>query len=306
MKLELTRFLSKCFRASPHFKGKYRIGSTLQKLFLGSNYIPELGNEIVKLKNGSILIIDPNGLTYRPSYWTGIYDYYYINKFCNLLSKDSVVLDIGANIGFYTIPFAKHLQKIGGKIYSFEPIKRNFDILSKNVKLNNVHDSICLSQIALGNENKIIQMSFTEESKCGNACITVEQLSKSGYLPNDTAQMKRMDDIFDQQKIDRCDFIKIDVEGAEIFFVQGAQKFLEKTRPIIWSECNAFFLKNYNYDILDIWKILKDLDYICFVDISRGHRGIFKECELKSGMSDILFVPRQKVPSLRDAKLIAC
>src|ERR1700724_4253990 len=81
---------------------------------------------------------------------TGSYEPFEMDLLLSLLNEGDIAVDIGANIGVYTLNMA---QRIGamGKVYAFEPEPTNFELLTKNVRENNLTNVIC-PELALSNK----------------------------------------------------------------------------------------------------------------------------------------------------------
>ncbi len=134
------------------------------------------------------------------------------------LSPGNVVLDLGANIGYYAIMEAKKVG-IYGKVYAIEPDPRNIELLKKNVKLNNVNNIFELDQGAISNkdhETEFILSSKTNlssfdlnKNKDKLNTITVKTYDLGNYLKNKK----------------RVDLIRMDIEGHEIEVFDSLIKF---------------------------------------------------------------------------------
>jgi hypothetical protein len=117
--------LARFFRFLPEFRGKTSIGCCLQSWLLQDNdwQNPE---KFITLKDGSEVYMDARSEGLKPAYWTGLYDTKLIKKFVQQFEKNWIVLDIGANTGWYTFPFAKELESKSGIVHAFEPLNSNY------------------------------------------------------------------------------------------------------------------------------------------------------------------------------------
>ena len=89
------------------------------------------------------------------SYWTGTYDNKVISKLSSCFTKGCIVLDVGANIGFYTVPFCSQTEETGrGHVYAFEPVNSNFERLVSNISLNNIETTVSAHCLALGDDER--------------------------------------------------------------------------------------------------------------------------------------------------------
>ena len=199
-----------------------------------------------------------------------------VTKFITSWIKPGMVaLDIGADIGYYTLLFAKIVGP-KGKIYSFEPIPEAKWYLDKNIKNNNL--------------NNVKTFSFALFDKQGNVCLedpfikSKINLSKKTLRDNDImVEMK----IFDSWRLnditEKVDLVKIDVEGSEINTLRGMKATLQNEHPAILVEVHPHQLKSFGFIANDLVKFLKTFAYKITpinkktIDFSRGNITLFCE-----------------------------
>ena len=140
------------------------------------------------------------------------------------IQNGDIVLDIGANIGYYTLMMAKSVGK-KGKVFAFEPEPSNFNILKKNVAINK-YDNIVLEQKAVGNKNGRTKLYLSEKD-------TVRHATHKSKWCKDSLEVDivKLDDYFGNN-VERIDFIKVDVEGGEIDVFKGMLKILQNNKRI--------------------------------------------------------------------------
>jgi FkbM family methyltransferase len=174
---------------------------------------------------GSFLVIENDligNFMLRHGFWEKhIYDIY--SKF---LTPESIVIDAGANIGFHTVHFAK-LSKL---VYAFEPQSVIFNILSTNILLNEVSDKVKQYRLGLGDkrtklymESESIHMQSDTVCNFGGRGLTKE-ISDSEKI-----DLIKWDDDF--KHVDKVDFIKMDIQGSEIYALKGMGDMLIKNKP---------------------------------------------------------------------------
>lgn len=150
------------------------------------------------------------------------------------IEKGDVVLDLGANIGYYTLIFAKLVgQK--GKVYAFEPDPDNFALLAKNVGING-YKNVILVQKAVSNKNGKIKLFLSEDNTEGHIIYDLNDGRKSIEI-----ESVRLNDYFKNYD-GTIDFIKMDIEGAEGEAVCGMSDLLKKNVKIA-TEFNPSLLK---------------------------------------------------------------
>jgi len=163
---------------------------------------------------------------------TGSYDPELQSVISEYVKEGDVCLDVGANIGAISLSLAK---KIGtsGKLYAFEPGPLLYQRLCNNFQLNSELDKVttCINR---GVSDEIGELFWNEEvHNRGNANL----LAKSGI----SVPITTLDKYFEQVKLQKLNFIKIDVEGMEYEVMAGGIKTLESFKPIIYFETHPVF-----------------------------------------------------------------
>lgn len=128
------------------------------------------------------------------------------------------VVDIGANIGYYTLLFAKQVGP-SGKVYAFEPDPSNFALLSKNVEMNGFTNVILVNKAA-SDANGTADLYISEHNKGGHSMFNFNKEKSSIKIETVT-----LDDYFRDYE-GNIDFIKMDVEGAEYKALRGMRHLL--------------------------------------------------------------------------------
>lgn len=142
-------------------------------------------------------------------------------KYFELIKKGTFV-DVGANVGRYSIMVANNL-KGKGRLVAIEPAPEVFETLKKNVKLNKINNAI-LVNTACFSKNKVLKFYITK---------TLGQHSLYGKGKNIKLKARKLDDILKEHKINDVNLIKIDVEGAEFEVIKGASKTISGQKPMI-------------------------------------------------------------------------
>ena len=156
-----------------------------------------------------------------------IVDWEEFNLVRDMVRKGDHCLDIGANMGFYTIWFSKFTQKI----ISFEPDAGNYQRLKRNISLNGLMQPTALN-IALGIAEGAVH--FTQ-NRDGENHISLSENTDTGRVA-----CRRLDNVLAEYGIDRVRYMKVDVEGFELAVLEGANHLLsEKKVDIIQVEINA-------------------------------------------------------------------
>lgn len=293
MREKLLRSTASVLRSLPSFRGKYRIGTITQKMLMGKNAYqqPEV---MVKMKKDFEILIDIRSESHLGAFWCGEYDSPLIQKFCDLFEENWVVLDIGANVGYYTIPMAQRLKQLNGSLFAFEPLTKNYEALVRSADQNNLSNAT-IEKIGLGEKYEKLGITLTEEGETGNAVITNDALiNERGWKAQEYIQIERLDDFANTHQVDRCDFIKVDIEGAEVLFLRGAKEIITQYRPVIYGEFNPYFMSKFELDLREAWDFLTGLDYEVYKQehLARRTKYFYPVSEYQAKMSDLLFLPR--------------
>lgn len=155
-----------------------------------------------------------------------IYDEYDAPKY---IKENSIVFDIGANIGVFTI-FTANLAK-NGLVYAFEPVTDIFRILEKNTFF---YKNIKIFKVGLGRENEKKKI-FVRSWSPGDSTIDIDGTHRNSKSFDQVEEIEiiTLDDFVDKNRINKIDFIKIDVEGYEFNVLKGGVNSLKKLKPII-------------------------------------------------------------------------
>ena len=150
-----------------------------------------------------------------------------------VLRPGDTAIDVGAHIGFFTIHMAA-LVGAAGRIYAFEPVAANAELLERSIAENRFHERVVTQRAAVGATSGTATLTFPRETlNTGGAYVL-----PGGGTPlagNLTASVPLV--ALDDLPIDRpVRFIKMDVEGAEPQVLRGAVRLLERDRPVILSE----------------------------------------------------------------------
>lgn len=156
------------------------------------------------------------------------------------VADDAVCIDVGANIGLYSLALAAVAPQ--GRIYAFEPSPGTFDYLCQNVEENGLAN-VESFKLALGDSSEgtvhfhdIPFFTAGSFSVDDGSFLTAEVLGSNFF----EAAATTLDAFIAEHGIDRVDLIKIDVEGAELSVLDGAKDTLSTMQPKVVLEFNSF------------------------------------------------------------------
>lgn len=199
-------------------KGYRFLSRPLAKSKIKNTYVLRKTHEtVVKLLKrrtarvkGHRMILDPEDSLNLSIY--GIYEPVETRISTSLLKKGDCVIDIGANIGYYTLLFAR---KVGntGKVFAFEPDPQNFSILNRNIK-NNKYTNVVTVKKAVSDKCRKMQL-YKSGNSSGYTIFNIYKVKKSVHIEAIT-----LDEYFKGKK-QKVDFIKMDIQGAEGTALEG-------------------------------------------------------------------------------------
>ena len=160
----------------------------------------------------------------------------------NVKNGDNVV-DLGANIGYFTLILAK-LVGPTGKVFAFEPDPRNLTLLKKNVEYNNYKNVIVIPK-AVSNVNDKCTLYVGQKTFGQNRIYKPEKTDTQKFIPMDSETI-RLDDFFKANNLlDKISFIKMDIEGSEFLALSGMKEILKLNKNIkIFTEAEISYLED--------------------------------------------------------------
>jgi len=158
--------------------------------------------------------------------------------FKQVVKEGNMVVDLGANIGYFTLLAAKLVGE-NGKVFAFEPEPQNYSYLKKNIKLNN-YNNVETLQKAVSDRNgktELYVCSYDTGHHSINQYNGIEAYSRGRHTEKHSIEIETVAlDSFLEGKTDHVDVIKMDVEGAEALALTGMDGLLrrnEKTKMFI-------------------------------------------------------------------------
>ena len=191
------------------------------------------------------------------------------------LPTGAVIIDGGANAGFFTIPVANRIRGRGQRIISFEPQLTLFRALSGSLALNDI--DFCDLQLAgLGAEAgtaMVPDIDYGTPQDFGTV-----QISATGS--GTAVEIKTIDSLW----LDRLDFVKLDVEGYECAALAGGLETIQTHRPYIWVE---FFISGKE-------------------SIKATLAGVPDYAFFQVDYQNMLCIPRERLPEIKFSGVVEC
>lgn len=223
--------------------------------------LPRLKNitKLRKIKGDNVIACRLSDHIQGRIYFMGAYEPIETYVFTNLIEPNAVIIDAGANIGSYSLFCSSKASS--GHVYSFEPIEINIKQIKENIRLSN-KKNITVVEKGLWNKNETLTFSIEKSSENNLGTFTASSLKNSDMEIK--CKVVTLDSFVDENNIKRLDYIKMDIEGAELFALKGALSTVKKFRPTILMEINKVACERFNYKCQDLFEILKEFNYKVF------------------------------------------
>jgi len=201
---------------------------------LGAIYYPK-GTKEKQINFDSLYI----PYIYKEIYLEGVY-----NDICNN-RKDMTIIDIGANIGIVT----QYLRNTAKKVFAIEPSTEHFEALKKNKEFNN-WDNVEVFKMAMADKDGEMKLNTLDSNRTCHSLVN--DYKQGGEMVKTIA----FDTFFKENKIEKADFVKFDVEGAEdkILRSEGFRKTADKINSIMvefhyptFPDLIKFMMKEYKF-----------------------------------------------------------
>ncbi len=171
------------------------------------------------------LILDKDDVAMSGYLALGSYEPETIKIFKDLLKEGATVVDIGTNIGYYTVIAGKRVGP-KGKVFAYEPNRDSFNLLQQNIKINNFKNitpvNIALSD-SLGR-----RVLYFGDNKCTHSFSDNRKTGRNELVETDT-----LDNSLKKHGSPKIDMIKMDIEGAEILALEGMIETIERSPGLI-------------------------------------------------------------------------
>jgi FkbM family methyltransferase len=236
-------------------------------------YRLRFSDHVVKKVQGNRMALSLNDIGIsRELVLKGVHEKNSTNQFKKEVKEGMVLLEIGANIGYYTLIAARI---IGGQghIYAFEPSPQNFKSLVDNVTINGFDDIVEAHKKGLGDKTGKSKFFLSTKSNM-SSFLRREDMGEIKQVQTIEVDTITVDDFLDGEKID---YIRMDVEGFEWEVVEGMGKTLEDKENSpkgMFIEIHSELLKKNNHSVREFINILKGYGYDIKKSFYRGRSDI--------------------------------
>jgi FkbM family methyltransferase len=247
------------------------------------------------LPTGQRIVVDPCDSVGREVLLHGCYEPETVALLSALLSEGMTYVDVGANIGHHALIAAARVGDRGA-IHAFEPTPATFEELRRNMSRNG-HRGVTCNNCALGDQVGTAQFYLADISECAanslgrTVHVTDRQVSVS---------LRTLDDYAVAAAIDRLDVLKIDVEGAEMLVLRGAERTIREFQPVIVLEFSKHTAA-FGYEAEELAHTLRNLQYELF---TVGAMPLPRHSHSDELYYNVLAVPANRVPELEAKQIV--
>jgi FkbM family methyltransferase len=206
--------------------------------------------------------------------------------FSSFIKPEDVCLDIGGNIGYFSMIMAARATR--GHVHVFEPIVINAAMINANKELNGFKN-VTINNTAVGDQKGMVTFSVSDDS----AFSSIKATGRFGEAENVSVPILRIDDYLAENKIDHIDIIKVDVEGAENMVIDGAKGLLSsniKKPRLVLLELFDENLKPFGSSVAAIVEKMRGWGYAAHVTNPNGTLRPFSS-EMSNIYPNLIFTP---------------
>jgi FkbM family methyltransferase len=208
-----------------------------------------------------------------------------------------------ANVGFYTCGIGSDLARRGGRVFAFEPESSNRRRLRRNVALNRLAALVTVLPFALGEKRGRLVVRRIPIGDAANA-VGENMLSewdrdavdRAGWI-REEVDLIRLDDW--SSHLERCDVIKVDVEGADLAVLTGGISTIMRFRPLILAEFNPYWMKQIGQGMTDIHAHARLTRYDIYRLFGERFRPVGSDhVDREDEVPSYFLVPEERVPEI--------
>jgi len=221
----------------------------------------------VEVEPNMAMFLDPNEFVQTNLMFRGTWEPETWDSMSNYLEKGGGFVDVGAHVGYYSLKAAKIVGS-QGRVLAIEPNPDILPVLRKNIAAN-YDNIITIVPVACSDSDTTLEFFSAYRANSGGSSLSRANAEHYGttkatyHVP-----ARRLDAIIQENNILRVDIVKIDVEGAELTVLKGAQETLDRYHPVVYMELNEHLLNNMGTTVAEIIRWLQDRGYTAMKSIS--------------------------------------
>lgn len=245
LKKALRRLTRAYLTYTPVHLGRYPLMEAVQKIAAEPVY------ETVRTKDRGLMKLRIDDWVQYCLYYN-LYEPKYEKSMAALMAGARTVLDIGANIGQYSMLFATKARRV----IAFEPVPTLAAQLRENIALNKLGDTVRVVEAAVSDRNSKVAIYVADDSNSGMASLVSSTTNRTIEVEAIT-----IDSFLTANDVDSVDLIKMDIEGAELYALRGMTMLLRDQTPPLVLEMNEKMMGEAGYSYADVLNILQPMGY---------------------------------------------
>ena len=197
--------------------------------------------------------------------------------FAASIKAGMTVFDVGAHVGFFSLAAAQRVGP-GGRVMAFEPSPETLRVLRDHVRLNGWDDRVTVEASVVSDQaGSMTFYTFGESMAASLSRENVEELNveQPDHATPLTVPSVTLDQYCEEWTLSP-DVIKIDVEGAELKVLRGAEKLLRSKAVTIWCEVHPMQMANLGDSVEALGEYLAGVGYVAEPIAAPGHMGIYQ------------------------------
>ncbi|MFZ3136823.1 MAG: FkbM family methyltransferase [Thermodesulfovibrionales bacterium] len=209
---------------------------------------------------GTTVYFPKNSVIFNMACDQGTYEHEIVRLLLTLVKPNTYFFDVGANIGLISVPILFHIES--SQVVSFEPSPNALPFLMHTFEESKFRNR--WKVIGKAANDQVGEVKFTIASVALGAYDGIHDTMRAGSVRTINVPATTLDLEWEQISCPNVSAIKIDVEGAELLVLKGAQNCIENCQPYILLEWNAFNFAPYHSQSKDLLSFAKDINYKLF------------------------------------------
>ncbi len=241
-----------------------------------------------RLHNIFYMLLNPTEHIQQQLFWYGCYEKELGDLLKKMLRPNDVFIDIGANIGYFSLFSATISPSI--KVISFEPVKDLFQKMKENFSINNTKNIVAINAAA-GEINEQGELFLSAPDNLGMSSFQQPE-NYSGR--KEKVELVAIDDWFRKSGLTKIDLVKLDIEGSELAALKGMRRVLEEQRPALIVEINPETLSLFGLKPLNIYNYLNQFNFDGFLISENGGLQHLNSSEISQTVNVLFIHPDKK------------
>ncbi|MGY3346691.1 MULTISPECIES: FkbM family methyltransferase [unclassified Bradyrhizobium] len=226
----------------------------LEKIALWWGYRFQPGPRVSRLRSGALFQTTHTDYLQLLIYYLGTFEPHCLPYVRAIASEGDTVLDVGANIGFYTVESAAVVGQ-GGRVISIEAAPSHAQSLRRNIEINRLQN-VSVFEAAVGSSSGMATLKRSNAANLG-----MFSLGAIDGVEAHIVKIRTIDDILAEAHVTSLKLIKMDIEGSEYRALLGAKNAIEEYRPSILIEINDAALHSCGSSSSQLLALLQDWGY---------------------------------------------